>query len=312
MFRIGRILICSVLGLVVGYFWLKCALERDPTRGTSVLNWTRAGVMCFGHDGVIRCDRVWCRECGWSHGSHKERCPVLTRPSARTQSRERIVHTLGRTYWMWEVREGTTVATVGAPFWVPFVLFGLYPADAAWLALTAHRRRKRTPDASSENFSATQGTGELSGSATTAAANMDEGPSRPRSRLAGLARKYTIALLTVAAAQMSYDWITHSAWVSDSPDPLHRNILCVLPLIIDASTMWKLPAVRQKGTPMVPTVIVLPFWMVIAGLAAYPSAALICGPCRRWRRRRRGLCVCCGYDLTGNASGRCPECGSAA
>ncbi len=32
----------------------------------------------------------------------------------------------------------------------------------------------------------------------------------------------------------------------------------------------------------------------------------------RWpiaHRRRCGLCVSCGYDLTGNVSGRCPECG---
>lgn len=36
---------------------------------------------------------------------------------------------------------------------------------------------------------------------------------------------------------------------------------------------------------------------------------------RRWRlherRLRRGLCVTCGYDLTGNESGICPECGRA-
>ena len=30
---------------------------------------------------------------------------------------------------------------------------------------------------------------------------------------------------------------------------------------------------------------------------------------RRVRRRRQGLCTRCGYDLTGNVSGRCPECG---
>jgi len=30
---------------------------------------------------------------------------------------------------------------------------------------------------------------------------------------------------------------------------------------------------------------------------------------RRRRRRERGLCVRCGYDLTKNESGRCPECG---
>lgn len=43
---------------------------------------------------------------------------------------------------------------------------------------------------------------------------------------------------------------------------------------------------------------------VVAGyLAAWPY---LC----RYRRRKRGLCVKCGYDLTGNTSGKCPECGS--
>jgi predicted amidophosphoribosyltransferase len=35
---------------------------------------------------------------------------------------------------------------------------------------------------------------------------------------------------------------------------------------------------------------------------------------RRWQKRfrlRHGLCVTCGYDLTANTSGICPECGMA-
>lgn len=27
-------------------------------------------------------------------------------------------------------------------------------------------------------------------------------------------------------------------------------------------------------------------------------------------RRQMGLCICCGYDLTGNTTGTCPECGT--
>ncbi len=50
-------------------------------------------------------------------------------------------------------------------------------------------------------------------------------------------------------------------------------------------------------------------WVLGVVLAAYPSCALMFGPVRRWRRRRRGLCVGCGYNLTGNVSGVCPECG---
>ena len=43
--------------------------------------------------------------------------------------------------------------------------------------------------------------------------------------------------------------------------------------------------------------------------AAYPTLAFVRGPVRRWRRRRRGCCIVCGYNLTGNVSGVCPECG---
>ena len=54
------------------------------------------------------------------------------------------------------------------------------------------------------------------------------------------------------------------------------------------------------------TVYVRPTFAV---LVAYPTVAFIRGPFRRWRRRRKGLCLKCGYDLTGNESGACSECG---
>lgn len=48
-------------------------------------------------------------------------------------------------------------------------------------------------------------------------------------------------------------------------------------------------------------------------LALGVPAAIILGR-RAWRARRLhrvGVCRKCGYDLTGNMSGRCPECGTA-
>ncbi len=56
---------------------------------------------------------------------------------------------------------------------------------------------------------------------------------------------------------------------------------------------------------------VIPLWLVFTLLIFYPAAAFLRGPVRRRRRRRRGLCVQCGYNLTGNTSGTCPECGVA-
>ena len=53
-----------------------------------------------------------------------------------------------------------------------------------------------------------------------------------------------------------------------------------------------------------------PIWLPLVLFTAYPTLAFIRGPLRRHRRRKRGLCVRCGYDLTGNVSGVCPECGT--
>ena len=56
--------------------------------------------------------------------------------------------------------------------------------------------------------------------------------------------------------------------------------------------------------------LTLPYWMAITFLVAYPTIAFVRGPLRRWRRRRKGFCLKCGYNLTGNVSGVCSECGT--
>lgn len=52
---------------------------------------------------------------------------------------------------------------------------------------------------------------------------------------------------------------------------------------------------------LAPTLLALPpvLWLAVRGRRFH----------LRRRRRRTGLCMRCGYDLTGNASGRCSECG---
>jgi hypothetical protein len=54
----------------------------------------------------------------------------------------------------------------------------------------------------------------------------------------------------------------------------------------------------------------LPLWSLMLPFLIYPVAALITGPIRRRRRRKRGLCVTCAYDLRGLPEPRCPECGT--
>ena len=52
--------------------------------------------------------------------------------------------------------------------------------------------------------------------------------------------------------------------------------------------------------------VIVSFWPFIPFFAFYPLFTLVRGPVRRWRRKRRGRCVKCGYNLTGNESGLCP------
>ncbi len=64
-----------------------------------------------------------------------------------------------------------------------------------------------------------------------------------------------------------------------------------------------LPAIER--TSLGSNHIIVPFWL-LGFVGALPFAIAW------WRHspRSHGLCVSCLYDLTGNQSGRCPECGA--
>ena len=53
----------------------------------------------------------------------------------------------------------------------------------------------------------------------------------------------------------------------------------------------------------------LPLWVPFTLCSVWPVVAFFRGPWCRSGRRTNGLCGPCGYDLTGNESGTCPECG---
>jgi hypothetical protein len=55
-----------------------------------------------------------------------------------------------------------------------------------------------------------------------------------------------------------------------------------------------------------------PPWFLVLLFGLYPALAFTLRSVRLRRRRRRNQCIHCGYNLTGNVSGICPECGRAA
>lgn len=88
--------------------------------------------------------------------------------------------------------------------------------------------------------------------------------------------------------------------------PIRRGLQSGAPGGIEFSVLPK--SFYVNGQPMTHFV---PLHMIAVplGLLAW---FLLRPALRAQRRRRRGCCLGCGYDLTGNESGVCPECGQAA
>jgi hypothetical protein len=78
--------------------------------------------------------------------------------------------------------------------------------------------------------------------------------------------------------------------------------------------------IRSKALPFS---MATSWWFTMAGTPRWLLAAVLCVLAllvwtpsmvrhfRRFRYRRANRCPRCGYDLTGNVSGQCPECGAA-
>ena len=86
----------------------------------------------------------------------------------------------------------------------------------------------------------------------------------------------------------------HSGYAPEALGPLP---------LIDVTPLPPPPVLVAKSIRMHLLLVAFLFGACAAG-------PLLRGPVRRWHRARRGLCVRCGYDLTGNISGVCPECGT--
>ena len=81
---------------------------------------------------------------------------------------------------------------------------------------------------------------------------------------------------------------------------------------------WQIIAVREHlwagtytGWEIVRVRYVRLGYIWLIGAFAIPPATRLLNMTRRWRRAKAGVCTRCSYDLTGNVSGVCPECGTA-
>lgn len=75
-----------------------------------------------------------------------------------------------------------------------------------------------------------------------------------------------------------------------------------------------LVAVDNVGGPSATRWTITRWVLVVFFLAVSAAAVAVAVPFgwewHRWQRARRGRCARCGYDMTGNESGTCPECGA--
>jgi hypothetical protein len=100
----------------------------------------------------------------------------------------------------------------------------------------------------------------------------------------------------------SAEWRGYGCWCS-------QPIVTATHGYVDANGRW---IDRLDNTAYVVRwfVVRVPLWFLAAVFGAYPTWQLALWG-RKIRRRRRGLCVYCGYDLRGLVEPRCPECGMA-
>ncbi len=151
-----------------------------------------------------------------------------------------------------------------------------------------------------------------------------------RGRLASMIHKAVILVLTLGAlgvAGLILLSIDGLAWERVSWGGLPRTSVVMRPRILAVSHTYQTPRAYRKpvslrfgqfyfrdfvdGQWIFRTIeIGIPPWSFLFLFGVYPTIALIHPPLRRYRRRKRGLCVRCGYNLTGNESGVCPECGA--
>ncbi len=101
-------------------------------------------------------------------------------------------------------------------------------------------------------------------------------------------------------------------WTYDSVRFSSRKIYGPRSPLFLVHFQWRMPStvIVEEADDYLCFTTTAPLWLFalvfMIGSAPWPLVAL-----SRLRRRRAARCTQCGYDLTGNVSGSCPECGEA-
>ena len=84
-----------------------------------------------------------------------------------------------------------------------------------------------------------------------------------------------------------------------------RSLLALVLIAGVAGACYLAAPVVRSTWPTMLVAVAVAFAFALVRFALHAKAALSA------ERRKRGQCASCGYDLAGNVSGVCPECGLA-
>jgi predicted RNA-binding Zn-ribbon protein involved in translation (DUF1610 family) len=126
-------------------------------------------------------------------------------------------------------------------------------------------------------------------------------------------RKLVLILFVAATIACGHKWTELSEIRRKVPCNTLSLSIANLPYItvfvVSGKDVWKSPESIAGELK-----VYVPMYLLFGIVAVFPGTCLggfVYARSRRYRRRRRGECLDCGYNLTGNVSGVCPECGTA-
>ena len=138
----------------------------------------------------------------------------------------------------------------------------------------------------------------------------------------------SVALWGVSYLNIGYRGIWHSIWIDNGavqywyaypPKPSEQRSTVEELEVFNSVEGWHSFRFRRNyRTNWSPKLVSLstlwftqvPLWIPTLAFAVFPTIALVSAVARR-RRLPPNHCKDCGYDLTGNVSGVCSECGEA-
>ena len=124
------------------------------------------------------------------------------------------------------------------------------------------------------------------------------------------------AMQAFLAAQAKYFEARDAAADAPNDPKLTLNLMYAQRAMSDANRqvlVLQAQQIQVSAAPLLPPTaqwqLIFPAWSLLVVTSIPPGLLLALALARR-RRKQRGLCATCGYDLRGNTSGVCPECGT--